>query len=46
MIASVGIEDLAVVDGGDALLVCARKKSQNVRGIVDELRRDLSLIHI
>jgi mannose-1-phosphate guanylyltransferase/mannose-6-phosphate isomerase len=43
LIASVGIEDLAVVDGGDALLVCARKKSQNVRGIVDELRRDRAL---
>jgi mannose-1-phosphate guanylyltransferase/mannose-6-phosphate isomerase len=40
LIASVGIEDLVVVEGGDALLVCAREKSQNVRGIVDELRRD------
>ncbi len=32
-----GVEDLVVVDAGDALLVCARERSQDVRAVVDRL---------
>jgi mannose-1-phosphate guanylyltransferase/mannose-6-phosphate isomerase len=44
-IAVVGVEGLVVVRTGDAVLVCPRERSQEVRRIVDELagrgRRDL-----
>lgn len=32
-----GVEGLVVVDAGDALLVCARERSQDVRTVVDRL---------
>jgi len=38
-VALVGVEDLIVVDAGDALLVCRKEESQRVRDIVDALRR-------
>jgi mannose-1-phosphate guanylyltransferase len=38
-IALVGVEDLCVVDTGDALLVVRRDKSQDVRMVVEELKR-------
>jgi mannose-1-phosphate guanylyltransferase len=38
-IALVGVEDLIVVDAGDALLVCRKGESQRVRDIVEALRR-------
>jgi len=38
-IALVGVEDLCVIDTGDALLVVRREQSQDVRFVVEELKR-------
>jgi mannose-1-phosphate guanylyltransferase len=40
LIAAVDIEDLIVVEMGDAILICKKDKSQNVRSIVDYLKRN------
>lgn len=37
LVATVGLEDMIVVDAGDALLVCPRDRAQDVKKIVDEL---------
>lgn len=37
--AVVGAQDMIVIDAGDALLVCSRNSVQEVRKVVDELRR-------
>jgi len=34
-----GLDDVIVVDAGDAILVCDRRRAQDVRRAVDELRR-------
>ncbi len=39
LIATVGIEDLVIVDTDDALLVCPRDRAQEVKALVDQLRR-------
>ncbi|MEM8920249.1 MAG: mannose-1-phosphate guanylyltransferase, partial [Pseudomonadota bacterium] len=39
LVALVGVEDLIVVDTDDALLVARRDKSQDVKRIVDALKR-------
>lgn len=39
LIALLGVKDLVVIDGGDALLVCPRDRVQDVRQIVEELKR-------
>ncbi|MBC8144553.1 MAG: mannose-1-phosphate guanylyltransferase [bacterium] len=39
MIATVGIDDLIIVDTDDALLICRRGESQRVQAVVDYLRR-------
>lgn len=39
LVALVGVEDLVVVRAGGATLVCPRARAQDVRAIVDELRR-------
>jgi len=39
LIAVVGAENLIVIDSGDAVLVCPRENVQEVRRIVDELKR-------
>jgi mannose-1-phosphate guanylyltransferase/mannose-6-phosphate isomerase len=39
LVALVGVHDLVVVDTPDALLVCPRARAQDVRLVVDELRR-------
>jgi mannose-1-phosphate guanylyltransferase len=39
LVALVGVEDLVVVDSPDALLVCRKDRAQDVRLVVDELRR-------
>ncbi|KPJ53008.1 hypothetical protein AMJ39_06275 [candidate division TA06 bacterium DG_24] len=39
LIATVGIHDIIIVDTEDALLVCPRERAQDVRQIVEELRR-------
>jgi hypothetical protein len=36
-VALIGVENLIVVDTGDALLVCDRNRAQDVKGIVDRL---------
>jgi len=38
-VALVGVEDLAVVDAGDVLMVCRRDRSQDVRAVLVELKR-------
>ncbi|HEY6100421.1 MAG TPA: mannose-1-phosphate guanylyltransferase [Anaeromyxobacter sp.] len=38
-VAVVGIEDVVVVDAGDAVLVCRRDRAQDVRKVVEELSR-------
>jgi len=38
LVALVDVEDLVIVDTGDALLVCNRKKAQNVKKIVEALK--------
>jgi len=39
LIAVLGIDNLVVVDTDDALLICERTRAQDVRKLVDELRR-------
>ncbi len=39
MVATVGVEDLIIVDTPDALLICKRGESQQVQAVVDYLRR-------
>lgn len=39
LIATIGIEDLIIVDTDDALLICPRDRAQDVKKIVDELKR-------
>lgn len=38
MVAAVGVEDLIIVETGDAVLVAGRDKAQGVKRIVDRLR--------
>jgi len=40
LIALIGLEDLIVVDSGDAILICKRGESEKVQDIVDFLRRN------
>jgi mannose-1-phosphate guanylyltransferase len=35
----VGLDDVVVVDAGDAVLVCRRDRAQDVRKAVEELAR-------
>ena len=39
-VALVGVNDIVVVDGGDAILVCKRDRVQQVRDVVETLRRN------
>lgn len=39
MVATVGVQDLIIVDTPDALLICKRGDSQQVQAVVDYLRR-------
>lgn len=39
LIATIGVENLVIVDTGDALLICPREKSQDVRVIVEALKK-------
>jgi len=38
-VAAVGVRDLVVIDTPDALLVCAKSRAQDVKRVVEELRR-------
>ena len=40
LIATIGVEDLVIVDTDDAVLVCSREQEQAVRELVDQLKRD------
>lgn len=39
LVGLIGVDDLVVVDAGDAILVCRRDRAQDVRKIVAELKR-------
>ena len=39
LVAAIGLEDMIIVDTEDALLVCPRSRAQDVRKVVDALRR-------
>lgn len=39
LVAAIGVDDLVIVDSEDALLVCKRERSQDVRQIVDQLKQ-------
>jgi mannose-1-phosphate guanylyltransferase len=39
-VALVGVEDLIIVETTDALLICKRGASQDVRKVVDRLERE------
>jgi len=39
LVAVVGVEDVVVVDSDDAILVCRRDKAEEVRNVVEELKR-------
>ena len=39
LIALVGVKDLIVVDAGDAILICPREHSQEVRVVVEALEK-------
>ncbi|MFZ5918657.1 MAG: mannose-1-phosphate guanylyltransferase [Chloroflexota bacterium] len=38
LVATVGLEDMIVVDTGDALLVCSKERAQDVKKVVDALK--------
>jgi mannose-1-phosphate guanylyltransferase len=38
-LAVIGLDDVIAVDAGDAVLVCRRDRAQDVRKVVDELKR-------
>lgn len=40
LIATIGVSDLVIVDTGDALLVCPRHLAQEVKKVVERLKRD------
>jgi mannose-1-phosphate guanylyltransferase len=40
LVALVGVDNMIVVDTGDALLVCDRSRAQNVKAVVDRLRAE------
>ncbi|MFP4207241.1 MAG: mannose-1-phosphate guanylyltransferase/mannose-6-phosphate isomerase [Wenzhouxiangella sp.] len=39
LVAAVGVDNLVIVDTGDAVLVASRDRAQEVKSVVDELRR-------
>lgn len=39
LVAAVGVDNLVIVDTGDAVLVASRDRAQDVKAVVDELRR-------
>jgi mannose-1-phosphate guanylyltransferase len=39
LVGLIGVEDIVVVDAGDAILVCRRDRAQDVRKLVAELKR-------
>ena len=39
-VATIGLQDVVVIDAGDAILVCAKDKTQDVKKIVDQLKSE------
>jgi mannose-1-phosphate guanylyltransferase len=39
VVATIGLRDMIVIDTGDAVLVCPQDRAQDVKLIVDELKR-------
>ncbi len=39
LVVTIGVEDLIVIDFGDALLVCRRDRAQQVRQVIDDLKK-------
>jgi mannose-1-phosphate guanylyltransferase len=39
LVAAIGLEDMIIIDTEDAILVCPRSRAQDVRKVVDALRR-------
>lgn len=39
LVATIGLEDMIVIDTDDALLICPKDRAQDVKKIVDELKR-------
>jgi mannose-1-phosphate guanylyltransferase len=39
LIATIGVEDLLIVDTDDALLICPKNRAQDVKKIVDSLKK-------
>ena len=40
LIATIGLEDLIIVQAKDAVLVCPKERAQDVKKIVDELQQE------
>jgi mannose-1-phosphate guanylyltransferase len=40
LVATIGIDDLIIIDSGDALLVCRKDQAQNVRQVIEALRKN------
>ena len=40
LIATIGVDNLVIVDAGDALLICSRAREQDVRRVVSQLKSD------
>jgi mannose-1-phosphate guanylyltransferase len=40
LVATIGVQDIVIVDSEDALLVCAKKREQEVREIVERLKEN------
>lgn len=40
LVATIGVEDLVIVDTGDALLVCHRSRAQDVKQVVERLKEE------
>ncbi len=39
LVVTIGVEDLIIIDSGDALLVCRRDQAQQVRQVIEHLKR-------
>ncbi len=43
LISTIGVENLIIIDTEDALLICSREKSQEVKKIVEEIKKNTEL---
>ncbi len=46
LIATIGLEDIIVVDTDDAILICAKDRAQDVKKVVDELKKRKATEHL